>query len=201
MDPHRYSFSELISCITSLHKYFTVLRSKPTSVSLCLPNCFGSYMCILDMSSPLKLQKPSLKYMSLVFKSQFWSTSQVTDVSLCFLVLSCFSDHLTQQSFVQLQTPEHRCLFSLFGASLPCTREPGVSSRYTPTTSHLQFPLKLLIKLSFFLFVCFFVTIQIMQLEYEGFLYVHKQDPNGMILCPLRSPPVFTLLRRYIYYK
>lgn len=68
LDPHRYSFSELISCITSLHKYFTGLWSKPTSVSLCLPNCFGSYMCILDMSSTLKLalQKPLRKYHSFI---------------------------------------------------------------------------------------------------------------------------------------
>lgn len=30
-------------CITSLHKYFTVLWSKLTSVSPCLANCFGWY--------------------------------------------------------------------------------------------------------------------------------------------------------------
>lgn len=73
LDPHRYSFSELISCITSLHKYFTGLWSKPTSVSLCLPNCVGSYMCILDVSSTLKLalQKPSPKYQKLVFTRVF----------------------------------------------------------------------------------------------------------------------------------
>lgn len=73
LDPHRYSFSELISFITSLHKYFTGLWSKPTSVSLCLPNCFGSYMCILDVSSTLKLalQKPSRKYQSLVSTGVF----------------------------------------------------------------------------------------------------------------------------------
>ena len=59
LDPHRYSFSELISCITSLHKYCTGLWSKSTSGSLCLPNCFGSYMCILNVSSTLKLANPN----------------------------------------------------------------------------------------------------------------------------------------------
>lgn len=69
LEPHRYSFYEIISCITSLHKYFTGLWSKPTSVSLCLLNCFGSYMCILDVSSPLKLalQKASWNYKYLIF--------------------------------------------------------------------------------------------------------------------------------------
>lgn len=44
-----------------------------------------------------------------------------------FLVRGCFADHLTQQSFIQLQIAEHwlHCLFSLFGATLLWRGEPG----------------------------------------------------------------------------
>lgn len=38
--PSRHSFSELTSCITSLHTYFTAAWSKPTSARPCLTNCF-----------------------------------------------------------------------------------------------------------------------------------------------------------------